>query len=385
MAAAKAFLQHEPESGNPRHDPWSANLKLDEVGRFSMDRDRKFHNDERMMRYYVKPSAEVPGFALRDGYETWTTPEDEKDHINEMLMWVIHNKEKFQEQPSEDGIVSLNTDFVCKRGLLARVMCTPYENNEELAIAVTKFRGTYFMCEISTVLLSPEEELEELSEEEAKELRQLLYGGYKFEQYVTADKPGGEPDTTKPVNSCEQFYRVLRAGLKSHSLVYCGEVDAYDPEDDNQFVELKTSRIADLLIPRRTNNFKRFKLIRTWAQSVTTGVDKIVYGFRDDNNTICAVRDLQTSQIPAIVQDLDSPWNPRVCFSFLDQFLKFVKSRITIANHKSVYLVTWQPSKKPWNKPYYDPIKDVRCERMGRDSDHAFLPQWFVEWDGWSK
>ena len=78
--------------------------------------------------------------------------------------------------------VSLHTDFVCWRGLLTRLLCTPFENRDDWRIAITKFRGTYFLCEFET------ESKKVQKEQITPRQDEMTYWGWKFEQYVTAGK-----------------------------------------------------------------------------------------------------------------------------------------------------------------------------------------------------
>ena len=77
-------------------------------------------------------------------------------------------------------LFSLNTDFVCWRGLMTRLLCTPYENRDSWKIAVTKFKNTLFMCEFET-----EQKVQHQSRMSARE-KEMTYWGYKFEQYLTS-------------------------------------------------------------------------------------------------------------------------------------------------------------------------------------------------------
>ncbi|KAK7482520.1 hypothetical protein BaRGS_00026231 [Batillaria attramentaria] len=347
--------------------------KPSEVGSFSQDYKRQFHHDRHKLRIYVKPAVSDPCFDLSHGYSSLIRKdESEKEYLNDMLRWVMHNKEKFLLQSDRDkhsatGIKSLNTDFLCWRGLLTKLLCTPYENREDWMIAVTKFRGTYYLCEFDT------ESKKQQKEQTTPQQDEMCYGGWKFEQYVTADKEGDKPDTSSPVNNNEGFCSVVRTRLESHSLVYGGEVDAWDPaiRGDGKYLELKTSRIMQS--HRQEQNFKRFKLIKWWAQSFLLGISKIVCGFRDDDGIVHSLQDYQTQQIPSMIKDLHNPWHPNVCFNFLEQFLGFLKHTVTDDDPQLVHLLTWKPR------------GDVQCQRLERGSEYTFIPRWFVDWEGWDK
>ena len=77
---------------------------------------------------------------------------------------------------------SLATDFICWRGLLTKLLCTPYENREGWQIAVTKFNGTFYLCDFET-----EEKKEQLANRTMRD-EEMTYWGHKFEQYVTKSK-----------------------------------------------------------------------------------------------------------------------------------------------------------------------------------------------------
>ena len=71
-------------------------------------------------------------------------------------------------------------DFICWRGLLTKLLCTPYENQEGWKIAVCRFRGTLYMCEFDT-----DEKLQE-NRLDDKCQQKMCYWGFKFETYITA-------------------------------------------------------------------------------------------------------------------------------------------------------------------------------------------------------
>ena len=72
------------------------------------------------------------------------------------------------------------TDFVCWRGLLTKLLCTPYEKLEGWKIAVCRFRRTLYMCEFET-----DEKLDD-SRFDDKRQQEMSYWGFKFETYITA-------------------------------------------------------------------------------------------------------------------------------------------------------------------------------------------------------
>ncbi|XP_046351572.2 decapping and exoribonuclease protein-like [Haliotis rufescens] len=349
----------------------------EEYGYFSQDSRRQFRSDRSQIRFYVPPAnINRVNYDLTHGWSNFIRKdEDKKEYLDDLIKWVVENKMKFQikttktkdadQDTQSQSITSLNTDFVCWRGLLTRLLCTQYESRDGWIIAVTLFKGTYYLCEFET------EEKKHQRDTTTERQDQICYGGWKFEQYLTSDVEGGSPDTSVPVNNNEGFCSVVRTRLNKHSLVFGGEVDCVDPtlSSKNKYVELKTSREMDN--PRQRENFHRYKLIKWWAQSFLVGIEKIICGFRDDDGIVHRLEEFPTLKIPDMVKGIRNPWNAAVCFNFLDKFLDFVKQTVTTDDPRVVYVCRWQPR------------QDVNCEKMAPNSEFVFLPDWFTHDEVW--
>lgn len=73
-----------------------------EVGCFSLDNNRGFHDDKRQLRYFSPPHN--IDFDLRAGYKDFTKRnEDEKEGLEHLLQWVQRHKEKFEIIQSPSG------------------------------------------------------------------------------------------------------------------------------------------------------------------------------------------------------------------------------------------------------------------------------------------
>ncbi|XP_042196854.1 decapping and exoribonuclease protein isoform X2 [Callorhinchus milii] len=275
-----------------------------EIGCFSLDSYRQFFNDGRQLKCYVEPSSKNPNFNLRDGYKDRYIKRNEhiKEKLDHILKWVLVNKQRFP--MSADGKSpavgnQLHTDFITWRGHLTKILTTPYESREGWLMAVTLFNGTYYMSEVET------EEAKRQREHRTEMQEELMYGGYKFEQYLCADKPQGNPNPAGVVNTNEAFCTVVRTRLSSHSLVFAGEVDCKDISCPSQkppqcYLELKTSR--EMYNPNQQRNFHRFKLIKWWAQSFLPGVPRIIAGFRDDEGKVVSLQSFDTMKIHHLVK-----------------------------------------------------------------------------------
>ncbi|XP_072125288.1 decapping and exoribonuclease protein isoform X1 [Mobula birostris] len=340
-----------------------------ELGCFSLDSLRRLFNDSRQLKYYRLPSDKPPGFNLRDGFKDRFIKrnDDIKEKLDHILRWILLNRHAFPAATggnSSPAVKSqLHTDFITWRGHLTKILTTPYENREGWLMAVTLFNGTYYMSEVET------EEARRQREQRTEQQEELMYGGYKFEQYLCADNPDGSPNPDGVVNSNEAYCTVVRTRLNSHSLVFSGEVDCKDISNPRLkppqcYLELKTSR--EIYNAHQKRNFIRFKLLKWWAQSFLPGVPRIIAGFRDDNSIVVSLQTFETMKIHQLVKNERNSWKPAVCLNFCDAFLSFVKRVVTQDNHRMVTLFSWEPG------------EDISYS-VHSDGSHTFLPNWYVE------
>ncbi|XP_060095066.1 decapping and exoribonuclease protein isoform X1 [Heteronotia binoei] len=336
-----------------------------EVGRFSLDSQRRYHGDTRQMRYYAPPPTEgpSPGFDLRDGYHDRYVQRDEsiREGLDHLLQWVSQNRKQLQ--GAEEKGQLLNTDFVTWRGHLTKVLTTPYEKQDGWLLAVSLFRGTLYISEFET------DSARRQREQRSEMLKELTYMGYKFEHYMCADTPDGIPDPTAVVNTNEGFCTVIRTRLGTHSLVFSGEVDCTDPrspwpDPPSCYVELKTSKVMHS--PAQRKSFYRHKMIKWWAQSFLPGVSRIVAGYRGPDGSVVGLETFETMKIFQLIREDPGCWKPAVCMNFCAAFLSFVKKVVTEDNPKLVHLFAWEPG---------HPVSFT----VHRDSEYTFLPDWYVE------
>ncbi|XP_029914354.1 decapping and exoribonuclease protein [Myripristis murdjan] len=333
-----------------------------EIGSFSLDSERRFFNDSRQMRYYVEPDRS-PSFDLRDGYKDRFVKRDEavKEKLDHLLRWILANRSKLQ-SGSASPRCALDADFVTWRGHLTKVLTTPYETREGWLLAVTRFRGTLYISEVETEAARRERE------NRTERHQEMMYWGYKFEQYTCADSIHSSPDPGGVVNTNEAFCTVVQTRLADHKLLFSGEVDCQDkdpkaPAPPSCYIELKTT--AEICTPKQRSNFHRFKLLKWWAQSFLPGVPRIVAGFRDHEGVVVGVETIHTSKISHLIKNEYNCWKPTVCMNFCCDFLSYVKHVVKEDNPSVVYLFSWEPQ------------RDVTYS-IHRDSQYSFLPHWFV-------
>ncbi|XP_069491090.1 decapping and exoribonuclease protein [Ambystoma mexicanum] len=353
-----------------RQDLYDANFPFYqqpvEIGGFSLDADRQFFNDARRLRFYCPPPDEKnPGFDLRDGYQNRYVKRDEsiKEKLDHLLRWITLNRRLLSGKDSKGMPLScLNREFATWRGHLTKLLTTPYENQEGWLLAVTLFQGTYYISEVET------EQAKRQRDERTADHEEMMYMGYKFEQYLCADEPGGAPDPAGVVNTNEAFCSVVQTKLHGHSLLFSGEVDCKDPAYPNQeapgcYVELKTSK--EIRSPNQQRSFNRYKLIKWWAQSFLPGVPRIIAGFRDEEGRVVSMQTFETMKISHLIRGEWNSWKPAVCMNFCNAFLTFVKKVVTLDDPQVVYLFSWEPR------------HDVSYT-VHKNSDLSFLPPWYV-------
>ncbi|KPP78192.1 decapping and exoribonuclease protein-like [Scleropages formosus] len=335
-----------------------------EVGCFSLDSRRTFFNDARQLRYYVEPDRK-PKLDLREGYRERYVRRDErvKENLDHLLTWILANRSKLPSRPAaSSSLLELDVDIVTWRGHLTKLLTTPYETQEGWQLAVTKFGGTLYVSEVET------EAARQSRESRTERHDEMMYWGYKFEQYTCADEVGACPNPGGVVNTNEAFCTVVQTRLGPHKLLFSGEVDCRDPDPlappaPSCYIELKTS--AEIRMPKQRRNFLRYKLLKWWAQSFLPGVPRIIAGFRDSDGTVVSVETYHTSTIPQIIKSEYNSWKPTVCMNFCFDFLSFAKTAAIEDDPRVVYLFSWEPNR--------DVIYSVH-----RDSPYTFLPEWYV-------
>ncbi|KAK1799435.1 hypothetical protein P4O66_007664 [Electrophorus voltai] len=332
-----------------------------EVGFFSLDSERNFFNDSRQLRYYVEPG-KSPNFSLRDGYHDRFIKRDEgvKEGLDHMLRWILENRTKLQSKNSASSC-ALGVDFVTWRGHLTKLLTTPYETQEGWLLAASKFGGTIYISEVET------EAARVNRESRTERHKEMMYWGFKFEQYICADDMNGVPDQGGVVNTNEAFCTVVQTRLSDHKLLFSGEVDCRDKDPRIPapacYIELKTS--AEICTPKQRSNFHRYKLLKWWAQSFLPGVPQIIAGFRDQDGIVVAVETFHISNISQLIKNEYNCWKPTVCMNFCSDFLSFVKSVVKEDNPRLVHLFEWEPH------------RDVMFS-VHRDTQYTFLPDWYV-------
>ncbi|XP_003737799.1 decapping and exoribonuclease protein [Galendromus occidentalis] len=342
-----------------------------ELGNFCLKGDRQYVCDKSRMMYLIEPqSYENVNWDLNMAFESRIRKMSNLgEKIDHLLRWIMDNVEKFRAPCDREKLSNLHTDFVCYRGLLTAIMCSVFENKESWIMGVTKYRGSIYMCQYDTA--------EKIHREKFQPERLIRASGwgYKFEQFLTAPKPGGRPTPEEPNNEKEEYVSVVRTRLgESHSLLFGAEIDAVDPKvlqkkphlkhSTRRYVEMKTSRRIDN--DRQNETFLRYKTIKWWAQSYLIGIPRVICGFRNDDGI---VERLESYPLGTLAHLGKRFWRQEDSVQFLHTFLHFVKKH---AVDDRITLFEFMPSSHK-----------IKCMLLPEHS-HEFsqlriLPPWYTD------
>ena len=122
-------------------------------------------------------------FDLREGVESAIKKDKstKSEKLDKLLEWILMNKAAFAVNEQEPNISTLSTDFVCFRGLLTTIMCTPYERREDWEFVALKYKETIYLCKQET------EQQRLFEQNKSERQRHMESWGYKFEQFILSD------------------------------------------------------------------------------------------------------------------------------------------------------------------------------------------------------
>ncbi|KAF1813368.1 RAI1-domain-containing protein [Eremomyces bilateralis CBS 781.70] len=311
-----------------------------EFTHFSYDSEHVFHPDVSSLKYYYPPS--LPS-DLCAGFSTFQKHDDSTDeHITSLLRSVMLHEQSTRTRT--------NCDILTWRGMLTKILTTPFDRFSEFEMNATCFQGTIFIEENHAYKvgqrIQQDREARQRGGVSSERQDMMSFWGYKFETLSTIpdvwDKvsrdaiEGRESDI---VENKSQYCSVVSTGIGGAKLVLGGEVDAvWDrkpdprPEDGQEgiqgtrWVELKTAEQ-----PSSDKDMVKFerKLLKFWAQSFLLGVPKIIVGFRNKDGMLVSLEELETQSIPGNVRRVGKrTWDGNICINFTAAFLEFLKSTI---------------------------------------------------------
>lgn len=338
------------------------------------DGSRQFVDDGRELKVLKLPrDTNSTSFNLKEGYIPISSGGpvigiSSESGLKEILEYLIAHQEKFKlanPDPSQRS-TPFNTDFITYRGVLAQIMRIPYENQEDVLIGATLFKGTIYMYSFTTDARRAQEDNKD------EHGNACSYGGHRFEEYITDYVDTEVEKQETPYGRNQEFCLAIRTRVGQHSVAYGAEMDCVKTNvglttaNLSDFVEIKTTKA--MKHPRQYQSLYRYKTIKWWTQSYLAGTPTIVCGHRDDNLIVRWIELFEVNDLPKMSQEF---WNHKVCINFLNDFLTHVKNVVSEDDPKLVYKFYWKP-----NINSSDNV--VTCTKT-RDPKFRVVPDWFVE------
>ena len=299
---------------------------------------------------------------LRDGGSLICSPLEKEPGLKHILKWLLNNKHKFQLQSGMESSCAINTDFLTYRGIIAKIMSSPYEYHDGWCIAATKYRGTIYLYEFVT----DKKREQEMNRNERSNM--CSYGGFRFEYYITKPANPEANDDDLDFQTHNEFCCIARTRLGRHSLVYGAEMDciestvrSLDP-DLSDFVEIKTTQSVDN--QRQWDNLVKFKMFKWWCQCYLIGIPTVVCGYRDNSMVVREIERLKVADMPKMATKF---WSPDACLLFLNRFLDFAKQVVLEDDPSLMYEFNWEPG------------SDVTVRKTTATEDRFVIPKWFVD------
>ncbi|XP_058466635.1 decapping nuclease DXO homolog [Malaya genurostris] len=346
------------------------------VGFFSVDSKREYIPSAKNLKYLNLPtpaSGRPLQIDLNKGFQIRKPKPDsaKQEKLDHLLKFIIENQMNLRESgPDAEHTTRLNCDFVCFRGLLRMLMCTPYERKTPWIVLASRYKGTIYLCAEDT----PEKLQEEATLTEQQ--KRFCYYGFKFEQHVLTDEPNSKPDTNSPVIESEEFCAMFRTTLEKNRILYGAEMDgivADKPVDKNfldadhlarlEFIEVKVKR--NETNPRQVENFFRFKTRNWWCQSFLVNIQRIFVGLRDDLGMVNEIKEMSLKEIDRSSRRY---WSASICTAFCSHFLDTVQRiMLNVDCPNTVYRFEYD-SRRCRNVVYF-----VQKE----PNNDSFLPNWY--------
>lgn len=314
---------------------------------FSRTFDGEYVNDDSALSYYFLPDSDVDtNIDLGAGFKNFKKFDEERDGEFNGLLGAIQEYEKKND-------TRVKADIITWRGIMTKLLTLNQNLRDPLDLNVVYFDGHVFIQEDKAIKGSRQEPI-------ALDHQKMMYSGYKFESIATLPKPLTEAsramidkNSKKIVNNCEQYCSVVKTGIGKQRIIIGGEVDCvwdYKPEDGNplpHYVELKTSKAINE--PHQSVNFEK-KLYRTWAQCFLLGINRVIYGFRDDNLILRSIEQFKVEEIPVLLKSNPVNTNPRKinCIDSLKWYGAVVEwiTQNVPKDESKAYRISYDPSAK---------------------------------------
>ncbi|KAI8059289.1 hypothetical protein BC940DRAFT_328364 [Gongronella butleri] len=191
-----------------------------ELTSYSIDHERRVWFDDRELKYYYPAT----GKDLTVGFDKFIERDETvPEHLDTLLDALTDAKAKPNAHPD-----ATKADIVTWRGIMTKLLCTPYARREAWDLRLTRYNDTIYIEESTATKLE--------KQQEPKSVRQqmMCYWGYRFETLSTVSTPPSElakddPELTSRLhdsaNTNIQYCVLVKTKLGSSSLIMGAEVD----------------------------------------------------------------------------------------------------------------------------------------------------------------
>ncbi|CDO92599.1 unnamed protein product [Kluyveromyces dobzhanskii CBS 2104] len=299
-----------------------------ELGHYSRTQDNEFLvNDDSRLAYYYLPDTDLDKrLDLLSGIKKFKECNTEEVDST-TLHGLLSTLEEYERRKGKKTKV----DIITFRGIIRKLISSAFDTPQFNLVnfRVVCFDGQLFIKEIKA----------DVSETGINSNRESLqakayYSGYKFEALATLSQPLPlVPRTTlekrpkKIINNGDQFISMVRTGIGKCKILIGAEVDCiFDFKEDagdnlKHYAELKSTTMVNTIAD--SHKFER-KLFRTWLQCFLVGINRIIYGFRDDNFMLRTVEEFTTSEIPVVLKN-NNPQMQTACVDAIKWYGAFTE------------------------------------------------------------
>ncbi|XP_071650895.1 decapping and exoribonuclease protein-like [Temnothorax longispinosus] len=362
----KTIIVIDPRAG-------SVHVTTELIGHFSIDSDLQYRADLSQLKYYIPPlDPDNVNFDLNINCTSARDKPTSYIRFENILRWIwdnFHRIERPLSEQEQDEERWLDIDFICSRGIIRKLLCEPYAKmSDEWIICASKYRGTIYLCEFCP-------DARERGQDNAVVENQISSKINKFQQYIVADHPLHEPDSSVPLNESEEFHCMFKANFAGISLLYDAKIDAISSQQ----------LITDTLIgkPFESIGLKMFQMrirhmrstpgiiSKCWSTNFLANANRIVVGFRDATNTVKVIKEYSMADLLR----LSKPYcDVELCKTYLTVVLKTIKQSVTKDYNKCIYKFHRQPVKET-NKEVF--LLEL-TEEAPNNEMYLFLKPWFV-------
>lgn len=300
-----------------------------EIGFYSRTQDNEFLvNDASRLAYYYLPDSELDKkFDLVNGIKKFKECNTD-DFDSTTLKGLLSTVQQYEERKSK----KIKADIITFRGIIRKLISTAFDSSQfnPINFRVVSFDGQLFIKECKTNGSEP------LGTSKSRDTIQAkaYYSGYKFETLATLPVPlpnvprvALEKRPKKIVNNGDQFISLVRTGIGKCKILVGAEVDCIfdfkeDPGDNlGHYAELKCTNMVNTMSD--AHKFER-KLFRTWLQCFLVGINRIIYGFRDEDFILRSVEEFTTAEVPVLLKN-NNPQMQTACVDAIKWYGSFTE------------------------------------------------------------